>query len=470
MANHTSGLIGQKWRGWRFLVVVPLFVLVAAFVGLEISGRVSLSRALQTARAAQEPFTFEEILERRRAWPPEQDGGYVFSLLCSPLTELRKDSRLLSTLPIVGGVEVPPLGRRWPQQVQAAVNVELATILVVIDGLDRLRGYPGGNLPFVIPRDYEQAEEVVLPELAALRFAVKLKSLQAMARAMQGDTSHIVDDTAVMVRLAGLLSDRPMVISSLQKIACDSHVADTMEQVLAVAPIVPVDLSSLEALLAETEAIDPMYWGVLGERALFFSSAEQTLQRGAGRGVSGWIRRDEAYCLGLFNRLAGVAKMSRGRPEAAIQLGQEALALPPRYSLTRTSFPSLGRAFTLSMVSTAQLRTARTGLAVERYRLETGGFPQQLDQLVPKYLGQVPLDPFDEKPLRYRLTDKSAKIYSIGEDGVDDGGDLAEQRDKKPGGDCGFVLLRPEFRNLPPVPTTQSGASKPVTTREAGAG
>jgi hypothetical protein len=72
------------------------------------------------------------------------------------------------------------------------------------------------------------------------------------------------------------------------------------------------------------------------------------------------------------------------------------------------------------------IRCAEMAMAVERYRLKYGGLPETLDGLVPEFLEEVYLDPFDGKPLRYVLRPEGGyTIYCIGEDGVDNGGGLA---------------------------------------------
>ncbi|MGQ9649354.1 MAG: hypothetical protein ACUVXJ_04525 [Phycisphaerae bacterium] len=64
-----------------------------------------------------------------------------------------------------------------------------------------------------------------------------------------------------------------------------------------------------------------------------------------------------------------------------------------------------------------------TVLAVAAYRNDHGRFPESLDELVPRYLEAVPMDPFTSQPLRYRLdTEEGYRLYSVGEDGKDDGG------------------------------------------------
>jgi hypothetical protein len=56
------------------------------------------------------------------------------------------------------------------------------------------------------------------------------------------------------------------------------------------------------------------------------------------------------------------------------------------------------------------------------YRAEHGQPPATLDELVPRYLKTLPLDPFSGKPLIYRPQGTNWLLYSVGPDGVDDGG------------------------------------------------
>jgi hypothetical protein len=47
------------------------------------------------------------------------------------------------------------------------------------------------------------------------------------------------------------------------------------------------------------------------------------------------------------------------------------------------------------------LNTAETAVALRRYRLDHGSYPDRLPQLVPQYLPWVPIDPFTGRPLEY---------------------------------------------------------------------
>ena len=63
----------------------------------------------------------------------------------------------------------------------------------------------------------------------------------------------------------------------------------------------------------------------------------------------------------------------------------------------------------------ASIRATSAGVSVESYRSEHGVLP---DQLPSEFA-----DPFTGRPLRYKKLAKGYVVYSVGEDGRDDGGD-----------------------------------------------
>jgi hypothetical protein len=70
----------------------------------------------------------------------------------------------------------------------------------------------------------------------------------------------------------------------------------------------------------------------------------------------------------------------------------------------------------------AWCRLTQCALAVERFRSAHNRLPESLSDLTPQWLPTALIDPFDGKPLRYRVLDVGYLIYSVGEDGGDDGG------------------------------------------------
>ena len=84
--------------------------------------------------------------------------------------------------------------------------------------------------------------------------------------------------------------------------------------------------------------------------------------------------------------------------------------------------PGTGRSSIYFANAQARERFIITTLAVRLFKMEKGRWPEKLDELVPEYLDEVPLDPFALKPLRYKKHESKWIIYSIGPDGKDDGG------------------------------------------------
>lgn len=86
--------------------------------------------------------------------------------------------------------------------------------------------------------------------------------------------------------------------------------------------------------------------------------------------------------------------------------------------------------------------TARTALAIDRYRLATGQLPEDLGSLVPDYLDQVPMDLFDGQPVRYRRAEPGYRVYSVGEDKQDNEGKDRSDVDRGDPYDWPFIVVR----------------------------
>lgn len=90
-----------------------------------------------------------------------------------------------------------------------------------------------------------------------------------------------------------------------------------------------------------------------------------------------------------------------------------------------------------------QQRNLRIAFALAAYHKETGQYPATLGDLSPKYLDKVPDDLFATKPLIYKPDDKGYLLYSVGENGMDDGGQAKDDNLQ-----CDDLVIR---MPLPPV-------------------
>ena len=110
-------------------------------------------------------------------------------------------------------------------------------------------------------------------------------------------------------------------------------------------------------------------------------------------------------------------------PVAEIGDGSELWRLSQE--LSNIIIPSTNRALLQEFRALTDRRAAATILAIRLYRLDHAGrYPPSLQELVPAYLPSVPADPMAAggKALRYRPDATPPVIYSVGEDGIDNGG------------------------------------------------
>ncbi len=100
-----------------------------------------------------------------------------------------------------------------------------------------------------------------------------------------------------------------------------------------------------------------------------------------------------------------------------------------RRPVTFTMFPALDRSALLHFRGLAHRRMAALGLALRLYAMDHGELPEVLDVLVPEYLDDLPSDPFaaDRRPFGYLPHRDRPILYSVGENGIDDGGRVVSE-------------------------------------------
>ncbi|GMU23323.1 MAG: hypothetical protein AMXMBFR13_34020 [Phycisphaerae bacterium] len=135
-------------------------------------------------------------------------------------------------------------------------------------------------------------------------------------------------------------------------------------------------------------------------------------------------RTAEAAVMARHDALMKVPEL----PAQEVQREAGALAelpLRPTDIAVRDDFASMRRMYELCLRCQVNSADTLASLALYRFRHRHGAYPDRLDQLVPDLLPELPADPFSGQPLCYRKTDDGGfLLYSVGENGVDDGGDM----------------------------------------------
>jgi hypothetical protein len=95
-----------------------------------------------------------------------------------------------------------------------------------------------------------------------------------------------------------------------------------------------------------------------------------------------------------------------------------------RYFVSDMIAPAMEKASAKAARLDVQRQMTVTAIALKRYSLRHGKPAPTLAALIPEFLTQMPMDLIDGQPLRYRdHADGSFLLYSVNDDGKDDGGD-----------------------------------------------
>jgi hypothetical protein len=154
-----------------------------------------------------------------------------------------------------------------------------------------------------------------------------------------------------------------------------------------------------------------------------------------------WSHQDQQRSLESMQRLLELARIAIDKKslvevQPALSRLEEESELKSHYDQWRylvsqqTIFP-LPNIVDKAMRAETERSIAICAIVLKRSWLRHGKLPSDLAALVPEFLTSVPIDYMDGKPMKYRLNaDGSFTIYSVGEDGKDDGGDGSLPPDK----------------------------------------
>jgi hypothetical protein len=357
---------------------------------------------------------------------------------------------------------------------------ELNSVSEALKTADRLADMPRGR-----HRIHHERNPIMtlLPDQQESRRIVSLLAYEAMRQSQKGDSKKALAACCAALNAARSLGDEPYIISQLIRIAGVVVTCQAIERTLGQGEPPPEEMSKLQKLLENEDANSSLLATTRGERAVLhqvFEGVERgeiplnllegLTSGGPSRGdsqsdrlknlaITLWrmdTREDHALFLSLMNRRVEEVKRPLHEQVALEKAWDEEvrtrLAPPSRAVLTRLLLPAMQKFSEAFRREHAYLRCASVALAAERYRRDKKIWPQSVDQLSPQYLSSVPLDPYDGKPLRYKRKIDGVIIYSIGQDVVDNGGNLDRHHITSPGVDLGLRLWDVNKRRQPSQP------------------
>ena len=349
-----------------------------------------------------------------------------------------------------------------PTQPQSPADNVLLALSKYDSTIEELR--EAAKLPYSrFPLEYDKDDPaaILLPHLAQLKKCSQILQLRALAELQNGESDKALADIKLALRLVDSIRTEPILISHLVRIAMVNIALQPIWEGLAEHKWSDTQLVELDRELAQVDFLSSYKLSMRGEMVLCQGGIFDYLRHHPeqlpnftglngddnpplpGRLIcrlipTGWFYQNQLHCArpmvefylpaaDVNQEIVSPAAISRA--DAAVYA--ETKHPNPYNSIERLLLPALGNAAKKFAAGQNSVNLARVAIALERYRLVHGEFPEKLEALTPQFIAKLPHDVIDGQPLHYRRDPPSPGsgaasgqfvLYSVGWNETDDDG------------------------------------------------
>jgi hypothetical protein len=310
-----------------------------------------------------------------------------------------------------------------------------------------------------MPGDYQDPISMPIPNFIALRTVAQMLGARAQCHFLLNEPEKALEDMTLMLQLKKFLLAKPegkpmTLVAAMINVAisglCVSVIADglrlgvwrepelaELQRELADIDLLPEVAKAFQAERASIcHILDTVTLSTLNQRIRSFSGPPARLtprdvleKLGSLLAPRGWTYQNmtsiasmEQWTLDGFDR-TGRTVRPRAIDEANRNV-QATMEETSAYTFVAAEVMANTVRATITMSRNEDL--ARMGVlacALERHKIAKGSYPNELKELIPKFVAELPRDVINGQPFRYRLKpDGNYLLYSVGWDERDDGG------------------------------------------------
>ena len=396
-------------------IVIILIVCLLEFYFYTNSLQDRLDSELERLRAIGCPVTLKELDNWYTAVPDNENAALIYEKafpLIQAYPSLDKGKIILK-----GDPPFPPLGEPFSDEIIAAnkkyigINSSFFRLIKEASKKDKARysiDYANGKL--FGTWGFKNIDRLN---------ACKLLLIKTNILAEETNQKKCLKSIKESIHFVKSLQNEPPLISHVMYLSSTALLCQTLERVLSRVQFSGQQLQELQQKLSDIDLKRSEKRAFIADMTLFIATdwKKQISPLMGGMGsLRGYIKRQtfKISSIEIKNKLKYIALMNsfiyaikQPYPEAKELMekteDQNRNSLGFQYSLVKMMFPSLSTIHTMTVRCTAMLKNTITVLALERFRLNNGHLPKTLNELVPKYLTSLPIDPFTGEKLKYKI-------------------------------------------------------------------
>lgn len=300
--------------------------------------------------------------------------------------------------------------------------------------------------PFMLALPHYEIEQKIVSTLA----------LRASAHLVTGQSADALRDLSLACRMCRDIGAEPSLLAHVMQFTSLRILLNSVWAGLADRRWSPAELAQVQAELARLDLIAGYRFILRAERANFVTTGITYLSTHLGELPSiqlpggstsdpqekfyrrigyfaphGWFDANRAV-LARFMQTYYIEALDPAAHRifpakfTASKMAAAAIPLGPRTLIAKLGASTYAPMDQRSFRVQSSLDDAIAACALERFYADHQAYPATLAELVPAYLDRAPTDLIDGAPLRYaRTADGRYRLYSVGWDGHDDGGQIA---------------------------------------------
>lgn len=425
-------------------VAVLVFVALISVVLLILTGSSRLNRRLAELKSQGLPTNGEELNAYYSVPNDIVDTTEFWTAATTAVSAAGVDWDV-KEIPVVGmgPMPIPPPESEWAElDASRSFLKDLASEQQCI----MLAADSGGMARY--PIDFTAGYNAILTAQQETRTIARLLTLSAHVHAHDGQGAETLRDVTAIFAVSDSLQGERILVSQLLRIAVHAMGCEVTADMLPHCKWTDTELQNLQIEIGRARFRSEMQTAFHGELALCLDAIDgdpypQRLFRSANK-----LKAIELLAESTSGMETSWLEAVKGQQKVDAELNAMSAKTFSRmtYMSVLQILPAIQRTMNAGIKAEARQNSCIATIAAQRYRLQHGTLPQALTDLKDFIPEKDPskstrlIDLFDGQPLRFKTKDDGVIIYSIGENRVDDGGDVDNAR--RVSGDLGYLISK----------------------------
>ena len=407
------------WKRAGYACLILIAVVMIAYGGVCLWANSRLAPRLARLRAAGEPTCIAELAPE--PVPVKEDGATYLAEIAPEIAAFGKEQAQFYETPLGKSYDIKTdHGLELSAEEIAAIRAILEKYPTIEPALRQATDcqYYASQLDYSL--GFHSFLEALIDKNQELRTCVRMLAWKSEVLLTEGHVEEAVQTGLLVFRLSRLQEQEPAVVNGLVAVALRGIGTNMIDHALRSGPIGEELRRSLDTELVSYDELDWFVRTLKTERALNLTAPDDLFPHFPVTWLGTLLQADTIDFYEKSLPLSAEPAYLSSEKISALQ--QDSYSTSMSGALIGLLFPAMEAAHVSANRNLVDVRCLRVLNALQAYRDLNGHEAQSLSDLdLPE---SATIDPFSGEPLKLKLTNEGWVVYSVMNNGVDDGGNF----------------------------------------------